>query len=213
MEIEAILFDLGHVIVDFDMNECVQTMADRCPLAREEFEKVLWDTGWIRRYERGEVSTAGFHEFLCRDAGLEMDYVSFHRCWSGVFDAELIVPESLLARLGSVYPLALISNTNEAHVEHIRENFGVFDHFEHRVFSYEVGSLKPDRKIFECAIGAVGRRPASLLFIDDRAENIAAGRELGMQTHLFESLAGLRKAFQQAGVEIGDLAHFDPGSG
>ena len=212
MGIEAILFDLGHVIVDFEMNDCVGTMTSRCALGREEFEKVLWDTGWIRRYERGELSTRDFHAFLCREAGLRMDYEEFHHCWSDVFAPELIVPERLLARLRDGYPLVLISNTNEAHAEHIRRNYRVFDFFEHRIFSYEVGSLKPDHKIFECAIRAAGRRPESLLFIDDRAENIAAGRELGMRTHLFESLTGLERALQKAGVEVGDLAHFDTDS-
>ena len=209
MGIEALLFDLGHVIVDFEMNECIRTMVGHSPLGREAFERILWDTGWIRRYERGELSTREFHAFLCREAGLRMDYEGFHRCWSDVFDPELIVPGSLLAQLKQQYPLVLISNTNPAHAEHIRSNYGVFDYFEHQILSYEVGSLKPDRKIFECAIEAVGRSPESLLFIDDRAENIEAGRAMGMHTHLFESLAGLRRAFQHNGIKVGNVEHFD----
>ena len=209
VSIEAILFDLGRVIVDFDMNPTIETLTGHSPLERQKFEEILWDTGWIRRYERGEVSTRDFYHFLRRDAGLEMEYQEFYRCWAEVFEPELIVSEDLLAELGRRYPMGLISNTNEAHAEYIRVHYGVFQHFDHHILSYQVGSLKPDRKIFECAIEAMGKVPERLLFIDDREENVSAGSQLGMRTHRFESLAGLGRAFQEVGIDVGDLVHLD----
>ena len=209
VSIEAILFDLGRVIVDFDMNPTIETLTGNSPLERRRFEEILWDTGWIRRYERGEVSTRDFYDFLRRDAGLEMAYEDFYPCWAEVFQPELIVSEDLLAALSRRYPMGLVSNTNEAHAEHIRVHYGVFEHFDHHILSYQVGSLKPDRKIFECAIEAMGKEPERLLFIDDREENVSAGSQLGMRTHRFESLAGLGRALQDVGIDVGDLIHLD----
>ena len=202
MGIEAILFDLGRVIVDFDMAECESILASESDLDNDEFLGVLWDTGWICRYERGELSTQEFHAFLAAEGAPRMGYAQFRRVWPEVFDPVQILPSGLLSGLANRYTMTLISNTNEAHADHIRRNYDVFDWFTHHVLSYQVGALKPDRKIFEAAIEAGGHRPETVLFIDDREENVTAGRELGMQVHRFASSPGLRQAFEELGIEF-----------
>ncbi len=50
VKLEAILFDLGRVIVDFDMAECESTLIAHSGLDPDRFLRVVWDTGWIRRH-------------------------------------------------------------------------------------------------------------------------------------------------------------------
>ena len=100
------------------------------------------------------------------------------------------------------YPLLLVSNTNEAHVSFIKARYRVFDYFDHKIFSHEVGALKPDRKIYEAAIAASGKRPEELFFTDDRQENIEAAREFGIHAHQFVSESALIDALRRHGVEI-----------
>ena len=108
----------------------------------------------------------------------------------------------MLKDLKRKYPLILVSNTNEAHAEFIRSQYRIFDYFDHHILSYEVGSLKPDAKIFERAILASGCSPDALFFTDDRAENVEAAKELGMYAHQFVSESRLIEALRQAGVEV-----------
>lgn len=201
MKIEALLFDLGKVLIDFNFETGVQALHASCSISRERFEEVLWDEAWIRRYERGEISTGQFHTYLCETASLRMGLVEFCRTWSSVFLPDPIVSEDLLATLKRNYPLILVSNTNEAHIEFIRSKYRVFGYFDRHVFSYQVGSLKPDRKIFEHAIAASGCLPEALFFTDDREENIFAARQLGIRGHRFETELKLVEALQGAGVE------------
>ena len=201
MRIEAILFDLGRVIVDFDMRECESALASRSDLDREAFLAVLWDSGWIRRYERGEISSEEFHQFLNMTGALKMSFAEFRHVWSEVFDPNPILPTAFLSSLARRYVMTLVSNTNEVHANHIRRNYDVFDYFTHHILSYEVGALKPDPKIFEAAIKATGNPPEAVLFIDDREENIVAGRAHGMQVHQFFSTSGLLQAFEEMGIE------------
>lgn len=113
---------------------------------------------------------------------------------------DLIVSEELLVALKHNYPLILVSNTNEAHINYVRANYQLLDHFDHYVFSYEVGSLKPDCKIFQHAITVSGFSANELFFTDDREENIRAARQLGMHAHQFKNQSQLVAALQQAGV-------------
>jgi FMN phosphatase YigB (HAD superfamily) len=176
-----------------------------CSISRNQFEEVLWDENCIRRYERGEISTSEFHSYLCETAKLKLGLQDFCQLWSSVFLPDLIVSEELLVALKRKYPLILVSNTNEAHVDFIRSNYRVLDYFDGHVFSYEVGSLKPDPKIFERAIAVSGHPAEALFFTDDRAENISAAAQLGIRAHQFKTETQLVEALQQAGVEIAPL--------
>ena len=202
MKIEAILFDLGKVLVDFNFEIGLQALHAASSISRSRLDEVIWDGNWICRYERGEISTSDYHAYLCQTADLTMDLSDFCRTWSSVFLPEPIVSENLLTALKRNYPLILVSNTNEAHIDFVRSNYGVLDHFNHLVLSYEVGSLKPDRKIFEHAISVSGHDPKALFFTDDREENILAARRLGMKAHQFKTESQLVNALQEAGVQV-----------
>lgn len=205
MAIEAILFDLGKVLVDFDFERGLQRFASSSSLPRPEFETHLFDRNWIRPYERGEISTADYHQHLRQNGGLHMSLEEFHEAWSAVFLPNLIVPEALLGELKQRYPLILVSNTNELHVDYISREYNVFEYFHKKIFSHVVGSLKPDRKIYDAAIEASGKAPEALFFTDDRQENIDAALEIGIQGHLFRSVSELVKALKNQGVDVGDF--------
>jgi len=202
VKIKAILFDLGKVLVDFNFETGVQALHAACSISRNRLDEVLWDENWIRRYERGEILTSEFHTYLRETADLQMDLPDFCQTWSSVFLPDVIVSEDLLVSLKRNYPLVLVSNTNEAHIDYVRANYRVLDYFDHTVLSYEVGSLKPDRKIFEHAIAVSGFSVSELFFTDDRKENILAATDLGMHAHQFKTESQLVSALQQAGVEI-----------
>ena len=207
MKIEALLFDLGKVLIDFNFETGVQALHACCSLPLNDFHNVLFDKAWIRRYERGEISTKEFHAYLCETADLKLELPQFCETWSSVFVPGLMISEGLLEALKQRYPLILVSNTNELHVEFIRANYRVLDYFDHHVFSCEVRSLKPEPEIFEHAIAAARRPPEALFFTDDLEENIVAARKLGIHAHQFVSEPRLIEALQEAGVEFGDFVH------
>ena len=81
--------------------------------------------------------------------------------------------------------------------------YKIFGYFDHTIFSHEVGSLKPDRKIYDAAIAAAGKPPDALFFTDDREENIEAARALGIHAHQFVSESVLIQALRDHGVDVG----------
>jgi len=205
MPIEALLFDLGKVLVDFDFDLGMKHFGARTPLSPEEFKSIILDQTWVRRYEHGQISPAEFHRYLREHGKLEMSLLEFHEAWASVFLPGLIVPEELLANLKARYPLILVSNTNESHADFVAKNYPVLDYFDHKIFSHEVGSMKPDRKIYDAAIAAAGKPPGALFFTDDREENIESAANIGIRAHQFHSVLKLVKALQNNGIEIGDF--------
>jgi putative hydrolase of the HAD superfamily len=205
MMIEALLFDLGKVLVDFDFDLGMRRFIARTSLAPEEFKSIILEQTWVRRYEHGDISSADYHRYLREKGKLEMSIQEFHEAWSAVFLPGLIVPEQLLANLKERYPLILVSNTNESHADFIARNYRVLEYFDHTIFSHEVGSMKPDRRIYDAAIAAAGKPPEALFFTDDRPENIESAAKLGIRAHQFQSVAELVNALRNHGVNIGDF--------
>ncbi|MDO5663260.1 MAG: HAD family phosphatase [Brachybacterium sp.] len=93
-----------------------------------------------------------------------------------------------LARAG--HRLVLLSNASAAFGEALRraEWFEVFDF---AVVSGEEGCVKPDAEIYEILLQALAHEtggvtvPGSVIFFDDRPENIEAARGLGIDAHLW----------------------------
>jgi putative hydrolase of the HAD superfamily len=210
MKIEAILFDLGKVLIDFNMQAMLQTMAASCSKSAAQLEEVFRDPELICSYESGTITTRQFYEHLCHCGGLQLDMPAFCQMWTSIFTADLLVSEDLLRQLRERYPLILVSNTNESHAEYVLQRYPILDYFDDKVFSFEVGAMKPDRRIYERAIELSGKQPQALFFTDDREENVRGARELGIVAHQFQSEARLIAALQDAGVELGDILQRNP---
>jgi 2-haloacid dehalogenase len=57
-----------------------------------------------------------------------------------------------------------------------------------------MGVIKPDPRIYQMVEDDCGMPPQSLLFTDDRADNITAAARRGWRTHQFRKLARLGRA-------------------
>ncbi len=159
MAIEAVLFDLGKVIVDFDLRAMLEEFTPRCSRSPAEVEELMRSGDLLHRFESGQMSTGEYYVHVCEALGLKIEMPAFWRAIESIFARDLLVSEALLKALNQRYPLILVSNTNAIHANYIRENYPVFDYFRHKVLSYEVGSMKPDRRIFEKAIEVSGKQP------------------------------------------------------
>jgi putative hydrolase of the HAD superfamily len=108
--------------------------------------------------------------------------------------------EEVVTRLAGDYPLFLLSNTNALHFEYIQENYPVLKHFSQFVLSYQVGSRKPEKGIYQHLIQQAGTAPGQILFIDDKMPFVAAAREHGIQAWQFTSCEALKQQLLEYGL-------------
>ncbi len=114
--------------------------------------------------------------------------------------SETILDDELFAKLAERYGLALLSNTDPIHVAYLESHFSFFRHFPARIYSCRVGVCKPDAAIYRRAAAAAGVRADEILYIDDIAEYIEAGRRAGMDVHLFRSAESLKEDLRNRGL-------------
>jgi HAD superfamily hydrolase (TIGR01549 family) len=178
---DALLFDLGRVVLDIDFDKtiaCWAGYADCEPahllgrFARDEI---------YRRHETGEISDAEFFAGLRSLLGIEISDAQFLEGWNAIFAGEMPGIAPLLARAADHLPLFAFSNTNGAHAEHFTQAFaGVLRHFRNVFLSSEIGLRKPDAAAYDHVVRAIGVPAQRIVFFDDLLENIEGARARGL---------------------------------
>ncbi|MEY2410203.1 MAG: hypothetical protein QOF48_2873 [Verrucomicrobiota bacterium] len=176
---EAVVFDLGKVLVDFDYGIASRRIAARSTMKPGGVQNFIDHSPLLYRYETGLIDQRQFFEEVRRNTGFTGDLDEFARFFADIF-TEIPRMIELHGRLRRAQvPTYIFSNTNDLAIGHIRRNFPFFGQFDAYVLSYEHGAMKPDAKLYEVVESVTGRRGAQLLYLDDRIENAEAGRARG----------------------------------
>jgi FMN phosphatase YigB (HAD superfamily) len=148
----------------------------------------------VRKFEMGRCSAAEFGAELAAELGGDFDgdeIVRRFMAWpNGLFAgaAELVVSLSPGVEVG------LLSNTNRLHWTTQQDHSVIRELFPRAYLSYELGLAKPDAEIFEFVIADLDLAPASVLFLDDNAINVAGAQAVGITAELAIGIAGARAA-------------------
>ena len=205
--IQAIFFDLGKVIFNFDHNQIALKLLETLPQRHHVDPKTIFEScfhpahGLCCDFDRGEITPHEFHENICTKFGLKLSFENFVPIWNEIFTENHEVTR-IIKELSEHYRLFLLSNTNALHFQHIRKNFPILDRFESFILSYEVGASKPEEKIYREALQRAGLDPSQTLYTDDILEYIHAAGNLGI--HCIHFITA--KKFK---IEISELLSFD----
>lgn len=196
----AIIFDLGKVLVDFDYGLAAQKIAARSSKAPEDLHAFLGGSTVILDYESGRLTREEFFEAIRKPIGFQGGLAEFGGYFADIFSEmpKMILLHAELRRRG--FKTYIFSNTNDLAIEHVRRNFPFFKNFDGYIFSYEIGAMKPEPKIYAAMEAMAGKCGADLIYIDDRAENVEGGNVRGWRSVLHETPEKTRQALAAFGV-------------
>lgn len=200
MRPQAVIFDLGKVLLDFDWSIAARKMSARSAMPAGDLLKVFDYSPLVVEFELGLISSEHFFKEASRAADFRGDFEEFSEVFSDIFtEIEAMTRmHSELRRRG--IPTFIFSNTNDLAIRHVRSRFPFFSDFDGYVLSYEHRTMKPDAKLYDVVERISGRRGTELLYIDDRQENIEAGRTRGWQVILQEQPEKTIAAVRQTGL-------------
>ena len=177
--INAIIFDLGNVVLNYDHGRSVKRIARLADWPEDEVESFVF--GDLKNnFNRGKISAKEFYTRVRERFALGIDLDSFTVLWCDIFWENPDVV-GLLPALSRKYPLYLLTNTDILHFKYILDNFAVIPHFKKVFASYQMGTAKPDREIFLRALQSIAQPAQRVLYVDDEPSFINAARDCGMQ--------------------------------
>lgn len=186
IDIKAVIFDLGNVLVNYDVNKAARRFSKAFGISQFAVWKHFFLSGYEQAYTRGEISTPEFFRAACRQFKKKLSYKLFKYYWNDIF-WENPGMDKLLTRLKKHYPLYLISNTNALHFTHIKKEFKILRHFKRKFPSHEVKARKPELRIYKRVLKKIGFRPEETIFIDDMKSFIRGAQKAGMNTIRFKN--------------------------
>lgn len=198
---KCVVFDLGKVLVDFDYGIAARALAARSRVPIEEVRHVIDQSPLLVTYETGKLATKLFYNQVCEATGFCGDIDEFGRLFGDIFTPidEMI---ELHAKLRQVVPTYIFSNTNELAVAHIRKTFPFFSNFDGYIYSFEQSAMKPSPAIYEAVERTTHELGGAILYIDDRLENVEAGRQRGWAVIHHQEPSSSRKAVAATGLPV-----------
>jgi putative hydrolase of the HAD superfamily len=207
-QIKNIIFDLGGVIINLDVNK---TIAEFNKISNTPFESVytqLQQKPIFDLFDKGLISENDFFEELQIHIKTKIKKDDLIFAWNAMLLDFPVNRLNTLTKLNSKYRLFLLSNTNETHVSefenqlfktHGYKNLDPF--FEKVYYSCRMKMRKPDLEIFESVLKENNLIASETLFIDDTNHHVIGAQKAGINSLLLAK----NKEFEELLIENGML--------
>ena len=196
--IKAIIFDMGGVIVDLDIEDCKRAFKEYLGYYRiDELIDPCHQKGIYGDLEEGKISGDEFRRIVLQDSdpgalAENVDKAMWH-ILTGISPYKV----EMLKRLSESYDLYLLSNNNPVclpRAKAIFEDAGIplEKIFRKCFYSFEMKALKPSETFYKAVVREIGIPAEQMFFIDDSQKNVDGA-----------IAAGLRAVYYEPGTDLG----------
>jgi HAD superfamily hydrolase (TIGR01509 family) len=201
MEICAVIFDLGGVLLRTEDRQPRAAFASRLGLTYAELDDFVFNGPTALQAAVGAIPEEQHWEALCTGLNLPLETLPDFQTafWGGDrLDQNLV---ELIRSLRPRYRTALLSNAWSNLRLWLNRYWPVLDVFDEVVISAEVGLAKPDPRIYQLVVDRLGVASAEAVFLDDFLQNVEAARKAGLHAIQFmsseQARADLEKLLQR----------------
>jgi putative hydrolase of the HAD superfamily len=202
--IKAVIFDFNDVIAKSDPDLLIDFVAASSEISRERAQEALQQL-WKYQEEGGRESQFWEQYRSSYDVPFQDSFWrrQWHRAKSISFKE---IPGMLdlaeaLQKMGFITPLFSNAKSGEDWIESVLRT-GYLDSFHPLFFCCRMNVRKPDRMAFEIVLKELSLPANVCLLIDNKAENVQAAKEIGMDAILFQNQGQLVKELQLREIQV-----------
>lgn len=185
---DAVIFDLGGVIINLDYQKTISAFHE---LGMTNFEQVysqMAQSDLFDSYETGKISTQHFINLLLPHLPFGTSPNKVVAAWNAMILDVPLKKIALLSDLKKSLPTFLLSNTNDLHIQKVRDEWkkvtdcAMEESFHKMYLSHEIKHRKPTPQAFSYVLEENGLEAARTIFIDDTLQHIVGAKSIGLQT-------------------------------
>jgi 2-haloacid dehalogenase len=198
----AVVFDLGGVLIDWDPRHLYRQLFDD-EAEMEAFLGQVTTPEWNAAQDAGRPWADAVASLAEKHPEHRALIEAFHERWPETLGGPIPGTVDVLAELREArVPLYALSNWSAETYPVARARFPFLAWFDGVVISGDVGAIKPDARMFEHLVAQHALRPSETVFVDDRADNVAAAARLGFVAIQFRDAASLRQDLRRLGFRL-----------
>jgi 2-haloacid dehalogenase len=199
--IEAVVFDLGGVLVDWDPRYLYRSLFDGDEAAMERFLVEVCTPEWNAEQDAGRTWREAVDMLALQHPEQRDLIVAYDERWTEMLGGPIEGTVEILGELRRTGTrLAALTNWSAEKFPVARERYGFLDWFETVVVSGEVGIKKPDPRIYRHLLGRLDLAADATVYIDDAPANVVAAADVGMTALRFEGPERLRHDLVELGL-------------
>jgi putative hydrolase of the HAD superfamily len=193
--IRAVVFDIGGVLMENIQEFYLPELAGEHGLDGAALLQLGYRHG--RAWGLGQASEEDYWRGILADAGLAPDLLPALVARTEVYVKPILETWKLVEALDPRLRCGILSNTTRDWIRRIRAAAPLEERFDPIVLSCDVGVCKPDPAIYRHLLERLDLPAPTVLFVDDREENLAAAASEGFQGVLFTDPGSLRREFER----------------
>jgi len=182
---KTVALDIGGVCLNLHHDKCMEYFGCNSTESTEALMNVT------EKFERGFINE---NEWLISFRNIiDHDFSDEEICsgWNIIIGNDIPgIAEWIREMIADGYRFIYFSDTSSLHLFEIYRKFSVAHLINGGIFSFEVKAKKPESAMYEAFEEKYGK---PVLYLDDRIENIAGGKDYGWNSHLFTGIENLRK--------------------
>ncbi len=197
MQAEALILDLGGVLIDIDYGKTIEAMSRIGGVDFQPLFSQAEQVGLFSDYECGRIQTPEFRVGLRRYMRLSPTDQELDTAWNAMVGHFPVGRLDTVRRMAERMPVFLLSNINTLHEKAIQElHAGRPDEQDYErlfngvYFSHRIGLRKPDPAAFKLILDEQGLQASSTIFIDDSIQHVLAAQSLGLRAFWLDLASG-----------------------
>ncbi len=181
--IKTLIFDFGDVFINLNKSNFNKQMYN----VFGDISKNQTLLNLLNDYETGNINTEAFVKTL-KKYNNSFSEDSIIKLWNSIIADFPYYRVEFLKNLKATsdYKMILLSNTNELHINFIKEHVSFFNEFkscfDKFYLSHEIKLRKPNKEIFDFVLKSNNICAEETLFIDDTLEHINTASKLNIKT-------------------------------
>jgi glucose-1-phosphatase len=185
---EAIIFDLGGVILNIDYELTQKAFENKGVLNFKEMYSQVGANDLFKKLETGAIDEKDFYKAINHLTGLNLNDEEIESAWNAMLLTFRETSIKFLEKIRRSHKIFLLSNTNFIHLKAFRKIYERLQRaesfeslFEKAYYSCEMGLRKPDQDIYQYVLAENRLNPNATLFIDDSVQNVDSAVTTGMK--------------------------------
>lgn len=182
--IRAVVFDFGGVLAEEGFREGLYDLARQQGLDPQTVHQAAYDAIYESGYILGQGTAEEFWQILRSKTGMSGDLNSLFLAIASRFALRPRM-RALVRTLRRQGHLTAILSDQTEWLDHLDEEFHLFQDFDKVYNSYHLGKGKRDPSLFDDVVADLGLVPQQVVFVDDDPGNVERARSRGLTAVLF----------------------------
>lgn len=201
MNLKAIIFDLGNVLIDWNPAYVFEKL-----IADEERRKYFFanicTSEWNEEQDAGRLIATATKELVEKHPEWKTEIEAYYGQWTDMLGGPIEASVAIFKQLKGkgIYKFYALTNWSAELFPIALERYDFLHWFDGRIVSGEEKMRKPAPQFYQILLDRYSLQPEETLFIDDNLRNVKAAEAMGIPSIHFESAEQLKKELTNRGL-------------